>query len=197
MSSISSRSITARLAQFAFAVTLAAAAGCTTTSSHDTGSSVEHRHEINSGVNATLPRLYQSAPESRQLVERAAGILVFPSVLGVSLGVGVEHGEGALRVADKTVGYYTTTSGSIGLQAGAQSQAIVFLFMTPDALAKFRDSNGWTAGVDATVAVAHMGANGGIDTATAQAPVVGFVLTNTGLMAGVSLEGTKVAKANL
>jgi len=191
------RSVTARLAHFAFAVTLAAVAGCTTTSSHDTGNSADHRHEINSGVTATLPRLYQSAPESRQLVERAVGILVFPSVLGVSLGVGVEHGDGALRVSDKTVAYYETTSGSIGLQAGAQSQAIVFLFMTPDALAKFRASDGWTAGVDATVAVAHMGANGGIDTATAQAPVVGFVLTNSGLMAGVSFEGTKVSKVNL
>jgi len=187
----------ARIAHLALAATLAAMAGCTTTSSRDTGSSVDHRREINSGVTATLPRLYQSAPESRQLVERAVGILVFPSVLGVSLGVGVEHGDGALRVSDKTVAYYETTSGSIGLQAGAQSQAIVFLFMTPDALTKFRASQGWTAGVDATVAVAHMGANGGIDTATAQAPVVGFVLTNSGLMAGVSLEGTKVSKVDL
>jgi lipid-binding SYLF domain-containing protein len=192
-----SRSSRARLALLAFAVTLTAAAGCTTTSSRDTGNSVDHRREINSGVNATLPRLYQSAPESRQLVERAAGILVFPAVLGVSLGVGASHGEGALRISDKTLAYYTTTTGSVGLQAGAQSQAIVFLFMTPDALAKFRKSDGWTAGVDATVAVAHAGANGGIDTATAQAPVVGFVLTNSGLMAGVSLEGTKVSKANL
>lgn len=168
--------------------------GCTTTSPRSTGSSAEHRHQIDAGIDATLPRLYEAAPESQQLVSKAAGVLVFPSVLGVSFGVGVEHGDGALRVGNTTAGYYTTTTGSVGLQAGAQSQAIVLLFMTRDALAKFRASSGWTAGVDATVAIANVGANGSIDTATLQAPVVGFVLANAGLMAGVSIEGTKISK---
>jgi lipid-binding SYLF domain-containing protein len=191
---VASRSLEMRCVRFVFTLVLAFLAGCTTTAPHDTGSSAAHRHEIDAGVNATLPRLYEAAPASRQLVERAVGVLVFPSVLEVSLGVGVEHGDGALRIAGKSVGYYATTSGSIGLQAGAQSQAIVLLFMTPDSLAKFRNSNGWTVGADATVAIANLGANGSIDTVTAQAPVIGFVLTNSGLMAGLSLEGTKVSK---
>ncbi len=168
--------------------------GCTTTSPRSTGSSAEHRHQIDAGVDAALPRLYEAASESRQLVSKAAGVLIFPSVLGVSFGVGVEHGDGALRVGNRTAGYYTTTTGSLGFQAGAQSQAIVLLFMTRDALEKFRKSSGWTAGVDATVAIANVGANGSIDTATLQAPVVGFVLANAGLMAGVSIEGTKISK---
>jgi lipid-binding SYLF domain-containing protein len=193
---VAARSPGIRRVSFVCALVLASLAGCTTTPLHDTGSSAAHRHQIDAGVDATLPRLYEASPPSRQLVERAAGVLVFPSVLEVSLGVGVEHGDGALRIAGKTVGYYATTSGSIGLQAGAQSQAIALLFMTPDSLARFRASNGWTAGVDATVAVANVGANGGIDTVTAQAPVIGFVLTNSGLMAGISLEGTKVSKIN-
>jgi lipid-binding SYLF domain-containing protein len=194
---LASRSFQRRCACFAAALLiLSCFSGCTTTSPRDTGSSAAQRSEIDAGVNATFPRLYQSVPASRQLVERAAGVLVFPSVLAVSLGVGVEHGDGALRVSGKTAGYYATTSGSIGLQAGAQSQAIVLLFMTPESLAKFRNSNGWTVGADATVAIANVGANGGIDTITAQAPVIGFVLTNSGVMAGVSLEGTKVSRIN-
>lgn len=56
-----------------------------------------------------------------------------------------------------------------------------------DALTQFRKASGWTAGVDATVAVADIGANGSIDTNTLKQPVVGFVLSNAGLMAGVSL----------
>jgi lipid-binding SYLF domain-containing protein len=183
-----------RLAVLAIAFTCTAVAGCTTTGLHDKGSPVAERTDLNAGVDATLSKLYDSAPESRQLVARAAGVLVFPSVLSVSFGVGAEHGNGALRVHGKTVGYYDTTAGSIGFQAGAQSKAIVVLFMTPDSLAKFRNANGWTAGVDATVAVADVGANGSIDTNTIKQPVVGFVLNNAGLMAGVSLQGSKISK---
>jgi lipid-binding SYLF domain-containing protein len=184
----------ARLAALAIAFACTATVGCTTTGWHEKGNPVAQRTDINAGVDATLSRLYDSAPQSRQLVARAAGVLVFPSVLSLSFGVGAEHGEGALRVAGRSVAYYDTTAGSVGFQAGAQSKAIVVLFMTPDSLAKFRNANGWTAGVDATVAVADVGANGSIDTNTIQQPVVGFVLNNAGLMAGVSLQGSKISK---
>jgi lipid-binding SYLF domain-containing protein len=71
------------------------------------------------------------------------------------------------------------------------------LFMTKDALDKFRASSGWTAGVDGTVALLKVGANGEIDTTTAFQPVEALVLTNAGLMAGLNLEGTKITKLNL
>jgi lipid-binding SYLF domain-containing protein len=95
------------------------------------------------------------------------------------------------------VGYYSTTSASVGLQAGAQSKSLIFLFMTQDALDKFRNSDGWAAGVDASVALVKMGANGTVDTTTATAPVEAFILTNAGLMADVSLAGTKVSKLKI
>ncbi|MGE8475489.1 MAG: YSC84-related protein, partial [Paraburkholderia hospita] len=82
-------------------------------------------------------------------------------------------------------------------QAGAQSKAIIFLFMTQDALDKFRSSDGWSVGADASVALIKLGANGVVDTTTATAPVDVFVLTNTGLMADVSLAGTKVSKLKI
>ncbi len=66
--------------------------------------------------------------------------------------------------------------------------------MTEDALDRFRNSDGWSVGGDASVAVLKVGANGSIDTTTATGPVQAFVLTNSGLMAGVTLEGTKVTK---
>ncbi|KAG1417093.1 hypothetical protein G6F57_023765 [Rhizopus arrhizus] len=71
---------------------------------------------------------------------------------------------------------------------------MVLLFMPDDAWTTFRNSSGWTVGADATVAVVNIGANGRIDTNTAQQPVVGFVMNNGGLMAGVSLAGTKISK---
>ena len=183
--------------KFRLLLVVLAVAGCTTTGLHDSGSSVARREDVDAGVEQTLSRLNAAAPAARQLVDRAAGVLVFPSVLSISFVVGAQHGDGALRVHGKTVGYYDTTGGSLGFQAGAQSKAVVVLFMTRDSLTKFLDAKGWTAGVDATVAVAEIGANGSIDTNTAQQPVVGFVLNNAGLMAGVSLEGAKISKKKL
>jgi lipid-binding SYLF domain-containing protein len=107
-------------------------------------------------------------------------------------GLVTQYGRGALRVNGRTEAFYSTTAGSLGLQAGAQSKAVIYLFTTQQALDKFRNSEGWTVGADATVALANIGANGSVDTNTLQQPVIGFVLTNVGLEAGVSLQGAKI-----
>ena len=60
--------------------------------------------------------------------------------------VGGSYGEGALLINDKPVAYYSTTSGSIGLQAGYQESSVVYMFMTDEALQKFRESSGLRSG---------------------------------------------------
>ena len=172
-------------------------AGCTTTRPGDTGTSSSSRTSIDAQTDASLSKLYQTVPGSREMVSKAAGVLVFPSVVGASLGVGAEYGRGALRTGGRTQAYYSTTAGSIGFQAGAQSKAVIYVFNTQESLAKFRNSKGWTAGADATVAVATIGANGAVDTNTIRQPVVGFVLTNVGLEAGVSVSGAKITEISL
>ncbi|WP_321869006.1 BPSL1445 family SYLF domain-containing lipoprotein [Burkholderia ubonensis] len=174
-------------------------AGCTTTpdKSPPAAASASKRESIDASVNATLSRLYSTVPGSRELVAKSRGILVFPNVLQAGLIVGGQSGNGALRVGGSTIGYYNTSSLSVGLQAGAQSKAIVFLFMTQDALDSFRKTDGWSAGADASVAVLKVGANGAVDTNTVTAPVQVLVLTNAGLMGDLSVNGTKVTKLNL
>lgn len=175
-------------------------AGCTTTppkTASGTSGNADKRRSINADIDSTLARLYSTANGSRELVAKARGVLVFPSVIQAGFWIGGQYGEGALRVGGQTAGYYSTAGGSFGLQIGAQSKAIIFLFMTQDALDRFRNSEGWAAGVDATVAVVKIGANGNVDTSTATAPVEAFVLTNAGLMTGVSLEGTKVTRLKI
>ncbi|NML96824.1 twin-arginine translocation pathway signal [Paraburkholderia sp. RP-4-7] len=172
-----------------------AVSGCTTTGTSDASSAqMDKRHSIDAGVDSTLGRLYNVANGSRELVGKARGVLVFPSVIDAGFVVGGQYGEGSLRVGGHTVGYYSTATGSIGWQIGAQSKAIVFLFMTEESLAKFRSSEGWSAGGDASVALLKVGANGNLDTSTATGQVDAFVLTNTGLMAGATLVGTKVSR---
>jgi len=162
-----------------------------------TESNSAKRQEIDAKVHATLSRLYETVKGSKELVGKANGVLVFPSVLKVGFIAGGEYGEGALHVGGKSVGYYSTVSGSFGLQAGAQSKAVIFLFMTHDALSKFRNSKGWSVGGEGSVALLKVGANGEIDTTTATAPVEAIVLTNAGLMGDVSLSGTKVSRLKI
>ena len=149
---------------------------------------------LDTRVNAALERLYQTAPGSRDQVRRAKGVLVFPSVIGGSFVVGVEHGRGVLRVQGRNQGQYSTTAASVGWQAGGQSRAVIYVFNTQEALDKFLASDGWSAGVDATVAVGRVGASGSVDTNTAETPVTGYVLNNLGLEAGISLQGSKITR---
>lgn len=133
---------------------------------------------------------------SEIFLNQAAGYLVFPRVLRAGLGVGAETGEGVLRVDGKTVDYMRITSGSIGLQAGAQARSIVIAFMTQSALDQFRNSNGWRVGIDGSVALIDVGAGKTIDSQNIRDPVVGFIFGSAGLMANLTLEGTRFTRLN-
>ncbi|CAD6517807.1 hypothetical protein LMG27952_00903 [Paraburkholderia hiiakae] len=187
-----------------FVLTAAAAAGlavagCSTTTSSGTSGATDtaKRQEIDASVDGALSRLFSTVAGSQELVSKAQGVLVFPSVGKAALIIGGSYGQGALRVGGSTVGYYSTAAASFGLQAGVQSTAVIFLFMTQDSLDKFRNSKGWSVGGDVSVALVKVGANGQIDTRTATAPVQAIVMTNTGIMADASVAGTKVTKLDL
>ena len=170
--------------------------GCTTTSGNS-GDPALQRTAIDSAVDSSLSRLYQEAPGSEELVASAKGVLVFPSVVSAGFIVGGAQGQGALRRGGKTTGYFRMTEASVGLQAGTQSQAVFILFMTQDALKGFEASRGWTAGVDGSLSLLTVGANARVTTQTAQQPIVGFVLTNSGLRANVSLNGNRITPLDL
>ena len=124
-------------------------------------------------------------------------MLVFPSVVSAGFVVGGSYGQGALRVGGRSTGYYSTAAGSVGLLAGAESKAVYILFMTDEALNKFTASQGWTAGVDASVTLVNVGASAAGNTATASQAVIGYVMSKGGLMANLSLDGTKVTRLDL
>lgn len=172
------------------------ASGCTTTGS-SSGDPAARRTAIDAGVDRTLANLYQQVGGSEELVTSARGVLVFPSVVSAGFIVGAGSGEGALREAGKTNGFFRTTSLSAGLLAGAQSTSIIYLFMNQDALARFRASSGWQVGADANVTLIAVGANARVDSRNAQQPIVAFVLNNAGLMANLSLDGARVTRLDL
>lgn len=175
-----------------------ALSACTTTtpSSPESSSSSAEQADVRVDENAraALNRLYDVAAGSRSLVQNAAGVLVFPKVVGGSLIVGAQRGQGVLLVNDRNAGYYTTTGASIGWQVGASSKTIIYVFNTQEALNKFRNSQGWQAGVDASVAIGRIGANGSIGSETFNKPVVAFIMNNQGVEGGVSLDGSKITR---
>lgn len=150
--------------------------------------------EIDTDVQFALTSFYNLSPGNKELAAKAAGVLVFPSIVKAGFFVGGDYGEGVLQVDGKTVDYYSTAAISFGLQLGAQSRSEVILFMEKDALENFRINDGWAAGLDGSVAVMDNGAGKGIDTETAQKPIIAFIFSNKGLMGNLTLEGSKFSK---
>jgi lipid-binding SYLF domain-containing protein len=69
--------------------------------------------------------------------------------------------------------------------------------MIDEALAKFRRVAAGQFGADASVAVMRTGATAAIDSATAQQAVIGLRARQGGLMANLSLEGTRVTPLDI
>ncbi|MEO1638358.1 MAG: YSC84-related protein [Pseudomonadota bacterium] len=149
---------------------------------------------IDARVDSTLDNMFQQYPGTRDLAARSAGVLVMPLVTEVGLGVGGSYGRGALRVGPSTVDYYSATSGSAGLQIGAQQFSHVLFFMTPEALLEFRQSPGWAAGADVEYAVSDQSQMLRADSTTSLSPVIAVVFGQTGLRLGATLEGTKYTR---
>jgi len=152
------------------------------------------KDEIDAEVKEAVAAFYKHTSAGKELAGKAAGMLVFPSVVKAGIGIGGEYGEGSLVIKDKPVAYYNVASASIGFQLGAQARSQIILFMTDKALADFRNSDGWKAGVDGSVALATLGAGGAIDSETAKAPIIGFIFSNKGLMYNLTFEGSKITK---
>ena len=172
-----------------------ALAGCATGQSIETGAGVD------ANVDNAVALLYQRMPYARQIADRAAGMLVMPSIVKGGFVVGGAYGEGALRLAGdgfrQTADYYSFAAASIGYQAGLQKTSHALFFMTPGSLNRFRNSKNFEVGADAEVTVLDTGVKADLNTTVAQQPIIALVFSQAGLMAGASLEGAKYTKIQI
>jgi len=152
------------------------------------------REEIDARAKAAMDRFKADVKGGTEYLKGAKGVLVMPRVKKAGFVVGGQFGEGALLIGGRTVDYYSLASGSIGFQIGAEQYDIVILFMTDEVLNKFRNKEGWEAGLDAEVTIIKTGASLTVETLRSQHPVAGFVFDQKGLMAGVSIKGAKFSK---
>ena len=150
--------------------------------------------KLDARVDAALNFLDNQYPGTRDLHDKSAGMLIMPLITEASFGFGGSYGRGALRVNETSVDYYSAAQATFGFQAGAQQYAHVLFFMTEEALAEFRASQGWAAGADLEYAVNDRGANLSADTTTILTPVIAVIFGQAGLIAGASVEGTKYTR---
>ncbi len=183
---------TSRLSRRAFATAGVATLAMTAACGNGIGNSNDVK--IDARVDATLSQMYSTYPGTRDLAEKAAGMLVIPLVTEAGFIFGGAYGRGALRINGVTVDYYSSVKGNAGLQIGAQQYAHVLFFMTEAALARFRRSSGWTAGADLEYVIRDEGNALTADTNTLTAPVIAAVFGQAGLRVGATLEGAKYTR---
>jgi len=97
---------------------------------------------------------------------RRVACSLFPSVLAAGFIVGGEYGKVALRVGGSSVGYYSTTSGSFGLQARRAIESHHLPVHDAGLTRQIPQYGRLVGGRDASVALVKMGANGNIDSTT-------------------------------
>ena len=150
--------------------------------------------DLNRDVEQALQRLYSTNPAAASLGRAAKAVLVFPNIVKAGLVFGGAYGEGVLKQGPKIDGYYSSFTGSWGLQAGAQSYGYAVFLMNDKALSYIHRSHGWEIGTGPTVVVVDEGVARNLTTSTLRKDAYAFIFNQQGLMAGVSIEGTKISR---
>src|SRR5450830_626344 len=114
----------------------------------------------------SLQQLYKTRPGSEALAKSAKAILVFPKIIKAGLIFGGAYGEGVLYENGLPKGFYNSVTGSFG----------------------------WEFGVGPTVVLVDEGVARNLSTTTLKNDAYAYVFDQEGLMASLSLEGTKISK---
>jgi lipid-binding SYLF domain-containing protein len=148
--------------------------------------------ELDQSAKTALRSLYASNPAAQAVGRKAKAILVFPSIVKGGFLVGAQHGDGALLVNGKTVGYYNTVAASYGFQAGVQKFSYAMFFMNDASLNYLRKSGGWEVGSAPSLVVVDTGMARSLSTTTLKKGIYVFFFDQKGLMGGLGLQGTKI-----
>jgi len=176
---------------FCVAATLAAFA---TMNSYGTAQAASTADDLNRDADQALRTLYRTNPIAADIAKQSRAVLVFPNIVKAGLIFGGAYGEGELKEGGHVASYYNSFSGSWGLQAGAQSYGYAVFLMNPKAVEYLERSEGWEIGVGPTVVLVNEGVAKNLSTTTLKDDAYAFIFDQKGLMAGLTVEGTKVSK---
>jgi lipid-binding SYLF domain-containing protein len=181
----------AKMAAIGLAAILAAPV---TVGTYEIANAASTAAELDRDSSDAVQKLVKTNAVAADIAKKAHAVLVFPSIVKAGLIFGGAYGEGALRKDSQVVDYYNSFSASWGLQAGAQSYGYVVFLMNDKALDYVNRSEGWELGVGPTVVVVNEGVAKNLSTTTLMDDAYAFIFDQKGLMAGISIEGTKISK---
>jgi len=150
--------------------------------------------DLNRSASQSLETLYRSNPVALKISKLAKAELVFPNIVKAGLIFGGGYGEGVLMEGSKVVDYYNSVNGSWGLQAGAETYGYAVFLMNDKAVEYLRKSKGWEIGVGPSVVVVNEGVAKNLSSTTLQDDAYAFIFNQQGLMASLSIEGTKISR---
>jgi lipid-binding SYLF domain-containing protein len=150
--------------------------------------------DLNKDAAQALQNLYKSNPTAESIGKKAKAILVFPNIVKAGLIFGGAYGEGVLTKNSEHAGYYNSVSASWGWQAGAESYSYVVFLMSDKAVKYLDKSKGWEIGVGPNVVVVNEGAAKNLSSSTLKDDAYAFIFDQQGLMASLSIEGTKISR---
>lgn len=180
------RTLLASVFAMAAALVLAAAPGAQAANAED----------LNRDSAQALHKLIQTNRVASDISRNARAVLVFPNIVKAGLVFGGAYGEGTMMKGGRVTDYYNSVTGSWGLQAGAQSYGYVVFLMNNKAVDFVDKSAGWEIGVGPTVVIMDEGVAKNFSTSTMKDDAYAFIFDQQGLMAGVSIEGTKISRIN-
>ncbi len=150
--------------------------------------------QITAEGRAALHELDRTEPRSRRFAHAARAVLVFPSMIKAGLVFGGESGNGVLFIDGRPAGFYNLSGGTWGLQIGAQKFSYAVFFMNDSSLRYLRKSGGFAVGTGPSVAIINEGAGAEANSTTLTKDVYAFPFNQKGLMADLTLQGTKITR---
>lgn len=147
---------------------------------------------LDAAARSALERLYAKSARAHEFGKLSVGILVFPRIIKAGLLVGGMSGDGVLFEHGRPAGYYNLSGASYGLQAGGQTYAYALFFLKRSALDYIHKVDGWAIGSGPSVVVADKGIAEAGDTTTLTQDVYAVPFDAKGLMASLSLQGSKI-----
>jgi lipid-binding SYLF domain-containing protein len=170
-------------------IALAAAGPLAVTAAH-----AASRAELTAAGQRALEKLEANEPRSRRFAREARAVLVFPSILKAGFVFGGETGNGVLLEHGRAAGFYNLSGGSWGLQIGGQTFGFALFFMTESALKYLEKSAGFSVGTGPSIVVVKTGAGAEVNSTTITQDVYAFPFNQKGLMADLTLQGSKITR---
>jgi hypothetical protein len=142
---------------------------------------------IHDDVQAALKRLDAEDPGLKQMLKKAYGYAVFPSVGKAALVIGGAYGRGEVYERGKPVGYATIAQTTIGVQVGGDTFTEVLVFRNKEALDRFKAGK-MAFAANASAVLVKAGAGG---TADYEKGVAAYAYSQGGMMLEAAIGGQK------